>query len=51
MNDANEKSMPRQATPHPSAAMPKWLILAIASKLVLVVAVVIAVLWYAGIIG
>ena len=37
--------------PHPSAAMPRWLIWAIASKLVLVVAVVIAVLWYAGIFG
>ncbi|MCB1464410.1 MAG: hypothetical protein KDJ90_18790 [Nitratireductor sp.] len=51
MNDGNEHSMPRQVTPHPSAAMPRWLFWAIAGKLVLVVVVVAAVLWYAGIFG
>jgi len=43
------------AEQHPSvaqsAAMPKWLVRLIVGKLVLVVAIVIGVLWYAGILG
>ncbi|MCG6857303.1 MAG: hypothetical protein LJE67_04475 [Salaquimonas sp.] len=49
MSDEAKNQAP--PTPHPSAGMPNWLFWAIAGKLILVVAVVIAVLWYAGIVG
>jgi hypothetical protein len=37
------------ANPRLSNQMPKWLLYAIAGKLVAVVLIVVAVLWYAGI--
>jgi len=51
LNDEAENPVPPPAAPHPSAAMPRWLFRLIAGKLVLIVAVVVAVLWYAGIFG
>lgn len=35
----------------PQAGMPKWLLYGLIGKLVLVVAVVLGVLWYTGLLG
>lgn len=37
------------ANPNPSNRMPKWLLYAIAGKIVALVLIVVVVLWYAGI--
>lgn len=41
---------PRPA-PRPGTQMPKWLLYGLIGKGVLVVAIVLAVLWYAGVLG
>ncbi|MEJ2031395.1 MAG: hypothetical protein P8X66_16490 [Maritimibacter sp.] len=38
-------------TPNPNTQIPKWLLYGLIAKGILVVAVVIGVLWYAGIFG
>ena len=37
--------------PNPNTQMPKWLFYGLISKGVIVVCIVLAVLWYAGILG
>jgi len=37
--------------PNPNAGMPKWLIYGFAVKLVLVVAITVGVMWWAGVFG
>ncbi len=38
-------------SPTPQAGLPKWLIYGFAAKLVLVVAITIGVMWWAGVFG
>lgn len=39
--------MDKQLPPRPAAGMPRWLVWGIAAKLVLVLAITLAIVWYA----